>query len=139
MNEEKAQQLKDAGFPQDKGLLYAEEEKERYGWFQCCGKGDAYIDGELIEGVGAFRDELRNSYKPYKEAIYIPTLSELIDACGDGFSKLERITDQNWLAESKKIDWFIYSKTPEEAVTNLILALVKAGYVFVGGKLELKK
>ena len=69
------------------------------------------------------------------KTVYYPTLSELIEACGEGFSGLgrnqfrareERIA---WLA-SQKIDKFgnwlgLYGHghSPEEAVANLWLAL----------------
>ena len=60
---------------------------------------------------------------------YMPLLSELIDACGDGFSSLQRI---QW--ETADVVWYAYdvstkdsgkSSTPEEAVGRLWLALNK--------------
>ena len=63
---------------------------------------------------------------------YIPTLSELIEACGDEFVCLEREDmedDWTWkvVAYSDKERGFIYktSKTPEEAVSKLWLELNK--------------
>jgi len=72
----------------------------------------------------------------------IPTLSELIEACGEGFSELVRsnnyITKPMWLAYPSEeafnksdndcvLDCCGYEigSTPEEAVTNLWLAINK--------------
>jgi len=69
---------------------------------------------------------------------HYPTLSELIEACGDEFRTFYRITDNNrhlftlgrlpedarWCAESITNEWFSGS-TPEEAVARLWLALNK--------------
>lgn len=58
-----------------------------------------------------------------------PTLSELIEACGNSFGQLERINNWNtieWYATNniKDIETEICS-TPEEAVARLWLALNK--------------
>lgn len=58
---------------------------------------------------------------------YIPTLSELIEACGDGFHGLWVIQDE-WEAFSELDNGYIVGKngegkTPEEAVAKLWLAL----------------
>lgn len=59
-----------------------------------------------------------------------PTLSELIDVCGDGFTRLLRIHDANikegvfrFEAMGRNIEEV--GSTPEEAVANLYLALKK--------------
>lgn len=128
--------LRDAGFQQDEGLLLAEEDKEKWGWFTCEGRGDAYIDKELVKGTGAFREELFHFYEPYEESVYCPTLSELIEACGDGFRCLEKCfknsetkcglvnvacEEDGWMAVATTCDFF--AKTQEEAVANLYLSL----------------
>lgn len=51
-----------------------------------------------------------------------PTLSELIEACGDKFNTLERIRT-SWTAQGGGEEG--YGGTPEEAVSNLWLALNK--------------
>ena len=66
-----------------------------------------------------------------------PTLSELIEACGDGFRSLANPVDNEWFAESqnppfKKCETcdstiqypeLYHGETPEEAVARLWLAL----------------
>jgi len=66
------------------------------------------------------------------EFISIPTLSELIDACGDGFRFLIHEKDprslKEWRCNNDKSEWKedgFWGKTPEEAVANLWLALNK--------------
>ena len=57
-----------------------------------------------------------------------PTLSELIEACGEGFYGLEKTTDGTnmWEAQTIKITPLVYlGKTPEEAVAKLWLELNK--------------
>lgn len=78
------------------------------------------------------------------EQCYIPTLSELIEACGDRFEKLLK-GEQGFVA-FPPMEYCIKNKYvahhtefPEEAVANLILALLEADYVFVNGRLELNK
>lgn len=64
------------------------------------------------------------------ETPYIPTLSELIEACGDGFERILRIKGKyqtnkpSTRVEYRIDDWYWYS-TPEEAVANLWLELNK--------------
>jgi len=52
---------------------------------------------------------------------YVPTLSELIEACGDRFHGLWRMMD-NWYTKSD-IGQEVKSSTPEEAVALLWLEL----------------
>lgn len=56
-----------------------------------------------------------------------PTLSELLEACGDGFCKLQKYSD-SWWAYDKKAKLHpqkCIGKTPEEAVAKLWLELNK--------------
>ncbi len=65
----------------------------------------------------------------------IPTLSELIEACGEKFKTLERpeklgewiATKRNEFKDNKNVGaaFGMYGKSPEEAVANLLLALNK--------------
>jgi len=61
-----------------------------------------------------------------KEDSYIPTLSELIDACGDGYFNLEHC-QSGWCVSKGLNDdgWIGYFKTPKEAVGKLLLELYK--------------
>lgn len=61
------------------------------------------------------------------DEIYVPTLSELIEACGEKFGALELFDYKDWVAGGMgkngvgfKIGGF---KTPEDAVANLWLEL----------------
>ena len=63
---------------------------------------------------------------------YIPTLSELIEACGDDFMALNKSGQDtkykgNWLAQRCITcpDEFYEGKTPEESVAKLYLELHK--------------
>jgi hypothetical protein len=102
MDYELAKQLKAAGFPQ-KGDW----------WFR------KYYDGEIGK-INAHRDI------PAKEDAYSPTLSELVEACGEEFYYLRKTT--NWFAsalfDSTDIRE-VWGDTPEEAVAKLWLALNK--------------
>lgn len=59
--------------------------------------------------------------------LYLPTLSELIEACGDGFVSLIAPTGENtnWSAKggNDEYSYHEFGVTPEEAVTNLYLAI----------------
>lgn len=60
------------------------------------------------------------------ETLFVPTLSELIKACGNSFIKVMKYFEEdNFLATGdKKGDIFLGDgKTPEEAVANLWLEL----------------
>ena len=102
MNYKLAKQLKDAGFPQDL--------KE--------GHISQHDNPDKDRDVGLIED------------IYYPTLSELIEACGDRFFVL--IANRNelgtfWLAHTEKDvpESKLGEKTPESAVAKLWLKLNK--------------
>lgn len=99
MNYELAKKLKDAGFPQG-------------------GEGHYRF---LYGQAGYNRDAGPNP-------VYAPTLSELIEACGRAFEKLEYTPEVNmnpWWAHEKKVGPHNVGDgiDPEEAVANLWLAL----------------
>ncbi len=100
MNYELAQELKEAGFPQGGAGEWA----------------TGYVEHPPITGT---LDE------PVQ--FYMPTLSELIEACGDKFTKLETntlgVNDSKWAAWSG--DLVEFGSTLEEAVARLWLALNK--------------
>lgn len=64
-----------------------------------------------------------------KSISFLPTLSELIEACGEKFGRLEALHNQNrWLASAPWVTPGGYDTdgvTPEEAVARLWLALNK--------------
>ena len=55
------------------------------------------------------------------DRVYVPTLEELIEACGENFCALHKLHD-GWLATASS-DQSCYAKTPAEAVARLWLAL----------------
>ena len=134
-----AKQLKDAGFKQDgngKIMTSLQSSMEQYngdfyvcrhhqeteGYEDCCECSD---DGPCTEAL------LR------EDDVYLPTLSELIEACGDRFEFLNidnvgcEISSIGWIAGEKSIvmigDEIVYAvgkgKTPESAVAKLWLKL----------------
>lgn len=108
-----AKQLKNAGFLQ-KGLT----------WFRY-----NYPDIELCNcDISQFEGQSPNE----KEDIYIPTLEELVESCGDGFDSIYRDSDGNWEVEQPLVQDYSgqipykhkgEGKTPTEAVANLWLKL----------------
>ena len=78
MNNELYKKLKDAGFPQEGDW-----------WFR------KYHDGS-IGRINAHRDI------PVKEDVYSPTLSELIEACGDEFVEVRNFRREMWRVHGKK-------------------------------------
>lgn len=114
MNYELAKKLKDQGFKQEgegrylTGYPYPKSPTEN---------GEPWMD----------------EYKKYQEAIvYVPTLSELIKACGNDFTGLMHLTDGTWMAYGGELmpddinDSWEYShsskgSSPDEAVAELWL------------------
>lgn len=107
---ELAKQIKDAGFPQKISM-----------WSIV-----------FFEGISFNLAESSNFKKlEDKEKVLIPTLSELIEACGDKFHTLERVVLNKtfWAATGKSQEgkYFLYkgmgAETPEETVANLWLVI----------------
>lgn len=107
MNYELVKELKDAGFPQGDSMM-------------------AWVSQE--EGLHMGRES--------ENDIYVPTLSELIEACGDKFNTLNKVTGisgktLHWRAGEYDFDdchWprlCLEGSTPEEAVANLYIVLNK--------------
>ena len=123
-----AEKLKNAGFPQK----YKEGD-----WFYRCGKicEDQHFIGELEYADDGGAD----TYEATEDSVKIPTLEELIEACGERFHQLRRQSNLGkvwWKAESweKELgdsqyedDQYINRKanTPEEAVSLLWLEINK--------------
>lgn len=120
MTYERAKKLKEEGFPQHL------RQYPRY-----------YEDNELnmptvrrqlmVENPAI---ELSDEYTQ-NATVYIPTLSELIAACGDEFGTLGRAKNTqgeiSWGAtmRSKQYESMYWGNSPQEAVANLWLALQK--------------
>jgi hypothetical protein len=62
-----------------------------------------------------------------KDGMYFPTLSELIEACGDRFDSLNKYQDgwEAWADRDETSGIFKLGKSAEEAVANLWLELNK--------------
>lgn len=114
MNYELAKKLKDTGFPQkqhenSRSLCYWNFNRAvpDQGW---------YLDNE-------------NLAYPKEDTIYVPTLSQLIEECGDKFHCLLARGNgegDNWEARSEgQFGDRVNASTPEEAVANLWLELNK--------------
>ena len=98
MKYELAKQLKEAGFPQHLALK----------------------EFPKLKKAMKLMDEMSGEVEPY-----IPTLSELIEACGEEFGMVARADNQTFIARN----WFdkiqVEGKTPEEAVAKLYIKLNK--------------
>lgn len=86
---------------------------------------DAGFPHKYKEGNSYYVDE--NTIAYMHGNVYIPTLSELIEACGDRFCELIRLNKDAWVCEPDFVelpsDNNIIGKTPEEAVAKLWLKL----------------
>ena len=109
MNYELAKELKDAGFPQ-----------QDYSWICQHGNGVHFLG------------------TPHCEKCFVPSLSELIEVCGDRFGGLEHWAEcvnsnERWESYTPLIftgsepehEIVVYAPTPDEAVAKLWLALNK--------------
>ncbi len=66
----------------------------------------------------------------YERSVSNPSLSELIEVCGNGFDILKRDLENMWIAESGPDDFYgadyrSEGSTPDEAVAKLYLAINK--------------
>ena len=102
MNYELAKQLKDAGFPQLPGLYY--------------------VGKELWDETQ--QSDYKNRRTPPRDTwIKAPTLSELIEACGEEFGSLSKGNNGIWYATQWAMKEEVTALIPIEAVTKLWLAL----------------
>jgi len=108
---ELAKELRDAGYPQDEGDGYFEYGEEK----QIVTKKQ--MDDFAKNPIGMLQITDVESY-------YVPTLSELIEACGEKyFSLYFDMSDNTWRA--KKNDYLGSGESTETAVANLWLELNK--------------
>ena len=92
MNYKLAKTLKDAGFPQkDRGnILIHKKAEPKY--------------GRPERWVPAYTKNTKENGLPNTMWLYVPTLSELIEACGTNFGGLVRLSDGMWNAATPVID-----------------------------------
>lgn len=117
MNYELAKELKDAGFTQGrKGEIYL--------WV----KGNRPFSSDHWKRF--YCKNTKNGLALDAEWFYIPTLSELIEACGDWFDGLMNQhtaePERRWVAMESRyrsLDECHFGTTPEEAVARLWLAI----------------
>ena len=110
MNYKLAKQLKEAGFRVLSPVFPQVADKQGY-----TDTGD-----EILRD---YYDYHKESWNYEGEHYFIPTLSELIEACGNGFKHLHRgVGEKEWSARGE-IETISYGKTPEEAVARLYIKL----------------
>ena len=132
---ELAKKLKESGFSQ---------ELENGDWGYCvdCGENSeihlAHHDNDEGNFVGNdYSHHLGEKWKNsgHNTLIKIPTLSELIEACGDRFNNLNRMKNEEqqifwvcnafWEIGNNKVIWELRGDTPEEVVAKLWLKINK--------------
>ena len=125
MNYELAKQLKDAGFPQPEltdASFNREYNEKRFLLRQNCDSRDGEYDNfnDRTMWVQYFSKNYVNEMREF--VVYIPTLLELIEACGHGLWSLVNATEI-WVAKNDELKLAIDGKTPEESVARLWLKL----------------
>lgn len=142
MTYELAKQLKDAGFPQGESFENVLTQGIAMAYLR-----ESKPDDVLLDKYEKALNSLRAMYEDDKEWVYQPSLSELIEACGDIIlfklpkeNEWESELNGSWVAVQSSVyadsiylcasDMFIDTSfsgetgsTPEEAVANLWLAL----------------
>lgn len=146
ISHELAKQLKDAGFPQENGSEYfvpsGIEYDNGYGEKKITDKDSLILNTDRVQSyyndgifyVGEYGNDNDLKYS-INLLVRIPSLSELMEACGDKFNFLQRGNNNQWLSTGGPIihneggpDWYKYvseGSAPDEAVTKLYLALHK--------------
>jgi len=126
---ELAKELKGAGFPQKNRGSY---------WIQHNGKlttrndnGREHYKPRVWTLAPFVKGAIKGLERTYDNA-YAPTLSELIEACGEEFEELGYLGKAEagtfrWYAVERSTDDYdrVYGSTPEEAVARLWLTLNK--------------
>jgi hypothetical protein len=114
MDRKLAAELKLAGFPVGPyraGHKFYPHENDA-GWTDAAGR----------QGVMLHQYDLENRLQDIRNGYYCPSLSDLIEACGDRFARLYVIKTV-WTAESDSPQKTAMGDSPEEAVGRLWLAL----------------
>lgn len=113
MNYKLALELKEAGFPMpDRPKVWAVT------------KNHSEYENDLAYAQDSFVE------LPDKKAMFLPTLSELIEACGEDLSHIKKWNGHWWAVTHSRFDengnnFEECALTPEEAVARLWLALNK--------------
>ena len=81
-----------------------------------------WTDAARRHGVTVTHYDLEERLQDLKNGYYCPSLSDLIEACGDSFSRLY-ILKTIWTAESNNPEQIAMGDSSEEAVGRLWLAL----------------
>ncbi len=117
MNYELAKQLKDAGFPQR--VFVYQHDGEKYLFRET---DDDFPGNNRTMWARYYLESFLELHKD--ELVFVPTLSELIEACGDNLGDLTRVYE-GWKCNSENVGGYpvTYGSTPEEAVAYLFLAL----------------
>lgn len=123
MNYELAKKLKDAGFPQGESLDAVLVQGTAMAYLR-----ESKPDDELLERYQDALEKLKALYEDDEEYVYVPSLSELINACEKDFITLTRLDGGTWMARGGNANFpegscYQEGSTPEEAVANLWLAL----------------
>ena len=111
MTYELAKQLKDAGFR-----------------VQPSGSRRGYTltkDGKMMED---WHDYPNESWGSKGEHYFIPTLSELIEACGEGFASLTHFRGNNWAASYATQDEDEFEQEEGKTPHPLIVLLIRNPY-----------
>ncbi len=114
MKRELARELKVAGFPMPPyraGHHFFPHEDDA-GW----------TDAARRHGVTVTHYDLEERLQDLENGYYCPSLSDLIESCGDSFSRLY-ILKTIWTAESDNPERIAMGDSAEEAVSRLWLAL----------------
>lgn len=137
MNDELWRQLKEAGFPQEgkqsfyhQNILIRHIKKDT--WYPGTREPLLKLPNHGRDGNYDFGWYSSEYEWDWKNHIYVPTLSELIEACKEKFKKLEYFPD----TENEVNSWGAFpiigegellgiGSNPEEAVANLWLTLNK--------------
>lgn len=130
----KALELKNAGFPQPEdpptGHYYSWVLKDTFGQAYA-----TWMSGDMMENLEFKQIQLFPGMMYARTLVYIPTLEELIKECEDGFYDLSKHRNGTWGCNKSECclecnpegwdDWETNGESPEEAVSNLYLALHK--------------
>jgi hypothetical protein len=114
MNRELAKELKAASFPM---LPYRAGHK-----FYPPEHGGVWSDASRRHGVTLIHSDLEDRLQDIKDGYYCSNLSDLIEACGQSFSRLS-VVKTVWTAESVDGERAAMGGSPEEAVARLWLTL----------------
>ncbi len=121
MNYELAKELKEAGFPQGENLDNIIAQGTALAYLR-----ESKPSKELLEKYEDALGKLKELYQDDVEYVYVPTLSELIEACGDDFFQLTKGSGLFFAeADIDTEPQFFNGSTPEEVVANLWLGLNK--------------